>query len=1079
MRSFKILMLGASMLAGAAQAAADKPVIGPAPDWVKPVALPKLAEKPDEAPIRLLLSDQQVKLEPDAETLYSDIAVHIQTPQGLSAGNLSFPWNPETDVFSVHKLIIRRGSETIDVLASGQSFTVVRREPNLENAMLDGVLTANIQPEGLQVGDILEFAVSMRSSDPVLKGHVEQIGAGWNGLPISRAHFRAQWPSSLPVAMRQTSALPATKIVKAGGTSSIELSLDDIEPIIPPKHAPVRYAIGRVIELSNFKSWADLGALMAPLYAKAATIPADGPLRTELEKIKAALTDPVKRAEAALTLVQDRVRYVALLMGAGGYVPADATETWSRRFGDCKAKTALLLALLKDMGIAAEPVAANLGMGDGIDQRLPMIGLFNHVLVRATIDGKSYWMDGTRSGDASLARLRVPDFGWGLPLVPTGAQLVKMQPPALEQPDEELVIDIDARKGLSIPAPIKASTVLRGDSAMSTKLGLAGMTADVRDRALRDYWKSTFDFVEVKAVTASFDAATGEQRLTMEGSAAMEWKDGWYETDKTGLGFKADLSRPAGANLDAPYMVNYPSFSRTIETIMLPPGFPEAKDLPNAKVDETVGGVEYRRHAQIVDNVFRIEASARSLMPEFPAKDAPTAEKRLRDMAEDNVYLRRPRTYRLTQAELDASLATTPKTASAFVDRGNQFMDAGRFGDALKDFDEAVKLDPKYAIALADRGVARAWLQDFDLATKDLDAAAAIEPKSVVVFRGRGIVAQGRGDSKGAVEAYSQALALDANDNFSLGHRAEAYRAAGDDAAALADATATLKANPAWIDMYLLRANVYRAQGKREDALAEATALTEANAGNAWAYVVAARIQSSFGERSRAMQALDRALALQPEPFIYLNRAEIREKSDVEGRQADFDAALKINPGMVEAIVGKGRLLADKGDLPGAIALYSKALTEKPTDPSFLLSRGIAYARSGDKVKADKDFTAARDKAQGSGPLNNLCWSKAIAGVALETALTECDAALAKQPDASAIIDSKAFVLLRLGRFDEAIAAYDAALVKRPRQSSSLFGRAVAWARKGDKAKADADLAAALAVDPEVQTTFADYGVKF
>jgi transglutaminase-like putative cysteine protease len=53
----------------------------------------------------------------------------------------------------------------------------------------------------------------------------------------------------------------------------------------------------------------------------------------------------VARAEAALALVQDRVRYVALAMGAGGYVPADAAETWSRRYGDCKGKTALLLVV--------------------------------------------------------------------------------------------------------------------------------------------------------------------------------------------------------------------------------------------------------------------------------------------------------------------------------------------------------------------------------------------------------------------------------------------------------------------------------------------------------------------------------------------------------------------------------------------------------------------------------------------------------------------------------------------------------------------------------------------------------------
>ena len=40
-----------------------------------------------------------------------------------------------------------------------------------------------------------------------------------------------------------------------------------------------------------------------------------------------------------------------------------------------------------------------------------MSSLFNHVLVRARIAGREYWLDGTRIGDSSLANLTVPDFG--------------------------------------------------------------------------------------------------------------------------------------------------------------------------------------------------------------------------------------------------------------------------------------------------------------------------------------------------------------------------------------------------------------------------------------------------------------------------------------------------------------------------------------------------------------------------------------------------------------------------------------------------------------------------------------------
>ena len=85
---------------------------------------------------------------------------------------------------------------------------------------------------------------------------------------------------------------------------------------------------------------------MVPLYARAATLEENSPLRAEIERIRAENPTPAGQAAAALRLVQQQIRYVALSMGEGGYVPASADDVWRARYGDCKGKTALLLALL-------------------------------------------------------------------------------------------------------------------------------------------------------------------------------------------------------------------------------------------------------------------------------------------------------------------------------------------------------------------------------------------------------------------------------------------------------------------------------------------------------------------------------------------------------------------------------------------------------------------------------------------------------------------------------------------------------------------------------------------------------------
>lgn len=1057
--------------------AADKPLIAPAPAWVKPVPLPDAKGKPDEAAIRLLLQDQQSLLEAGRQTSYAEFAIRIQTPQGLTAGNIVLPWRPDMDVLTVHKVHILRGSEVIDVLESGQTFTVVRRESNLESATLDGVLTATMQPEGLQVGDVINVAVSVASSDPTLKEHVELVGAGWNGLPVERAHLRVQWPSSLPIRMRQPEGLPPLKLAKGGGTTSIELSIDKLEPIQPPKGAPPRFQIMRLVELSDFDSWAPIGTLMAPLYEKAAVLPPEGPLQAELARIKALSPDKKVRAEAALALVQDRIRYVLLAMGDGGLVPADAQTTWSRRFGDCKGKTALLLALLHALEIDAEPVAVNTILGDGLNERLPMVGLFNHVLVRATIDGRAYWLDGTRTGDKSLDAIPVPAFGWGLPLIEKGAALVRMMPPPLEQPSSETIIRMDATAGLTIPAPTKIEAVTRGDEAVELHTNLSNLTQDARDRALRDYWKSRYDFIDVKSTTTSFDPVSKEQRLTMEGLARMDWSGGSYETDGTSVGYEADFSRDPGPNRDAPFAVYYPYYSRTIQTILLPAGFRGGKAEEGAKVDQTVAGIEYRRHSSLSGNVFTIEKTERSIVPEFPARDAPAAQAALRELFDKTVYLRKPKDYRPTEQEIAAKLADTPEDANAFIDRGLILMKAQRYDEAIADFGRAAALDPKSAWALANRGLSYAWKGDAVSAARDLDAAHALDARNPVVFRARGLLAQQKGDLVAAASAYTTSLEIDPGNDFALGRRAEVYRALGEKERALADAAAAIKLNPRMVDAYLLRVNLLRSQGKDQEALAETAALLSANPDEVYAHVAAARVYAAYKRTAETMQAFDRAIAIKPESYIYINRSQVRPKDDFTARRADIEEALRLDPESTTALVFKAELQQELKDHRGAVVTLSKAIEISNEDLELLALRGIAHTRSGNSTLAAKDFAAARAEATEAVHFNNLCWAKATADVALESALEECNTALAKQPDAPGYLDSRALVLLRLGRIDDAIADYDRALAKSPTMSSSLFGRALARAAKKDKAGSETDRAAAVKVNPNVEAEFAGYGL--
>ena len=131
----------------------------------------------------------------------------------------------------------------------------------------------------------------------------------------------------------------------------------------------------------------------------------------------------------------------------------------------------------------------------------------------------------------------------------------------------------------------------------------------------------------------------------------------------------------------------------------------------------------------------------------------------------------------------------------------------------------------------------------------------------------------------------------------------------------------------------------------------------------------------------------------------------------------------------------------------------------------------------GRTAEAEEVLAERRRNAKTASDHNALCWRQATAGIFLETALKDCEEALKLRQDYSAALSNLGLVLLRLGRFDEALTAYDKS-VKRDVWSEALFGRALVHSAKGNKASAIADRNAALKEDPDVETQFAEYGLK-
>ena len=161
--------------------AADKVVYRPVPGWVKPAPPIDPTKVTSDSPVLLLLDNQQ-RLDGGEVWQYSDTATRIATTEMLGqAGTVSLQWQPAAGDLIIHRAEIIRGAEHIDLLKTGKGFDVLRREQQLEQRQLDGMLTATMAVEGLRVGDVLHVTSSITRKDAVLNGQVQ----GFQGIPAA------------------------------------------------------------------------------------------------------------------------------------------------------------------------------------------------------------------------------------------------------------------------------------------------------------------------------------------------------------------------------------------------------------------------------------------------------------------------------------------------------------------------------------------------------------------------------------------------------------------------------------------------------------------------------------------------------------------------------------------------------------------------------------------------------------------------------------------------------------------------------------------------------------------------------
>ncbi len=408
-----ILALLLLPLAGLAQMTPSSFSTGAPPAWVESVAPEanssrRLGEESGGQVVKLM--DTQVNAA-RAET-FLHIAKEITTEAGVQSGaNLQFSWDPSFQELTIHQITIQRGTERMDRLDPAK-FKIIQQETDLNRQVYNGSLSAVVFLEDVRVGDRIDYAFTLRGENPSLKGRYSDtfmVGLAW---PIEHRHIRVLWPKERELSFRPhgTTAAPVKRA--SGRLKEFVWDLRDVPGVVAEDQSPSWFPVYPWVQVSEFKNWSEVAAWAAALFV---TTNSETP---ELEMEVAKLRRPgtaVQSVQAAMEFVQNEIRYLGIEFGPNSYHPTDPAIVLRRRFGDCKDKAFLLCTLLRGLGYEAAPVLVATGFRHTLPEMLPAPQDFDHAIVRVRANGRTYWLDPTRSYQHGPVMWRyLPDYSYGL-----------------------------------------------------------------------------------------------------------------------------------------------------------------------------------------------------------------------------------------------------------------------------------------------------------------------------------------------------------------------------------------------------------------------------------------------------------------------------------------------------------------------------------------------------------------------------------------------------------------------------------------------------------------------------------------
>lgn len=224
------------------------------------------------------------------------------------------------------------------------------------------------------------------------------------GMSVQNSKYIIAAPKDYIVRYRVANCSLKPAVTEDGNRKTYTWQMNNLTAITPETNAPdineivpnISFAPS-IFEVEGYKGnmsdWTGFGKFIYELLKGRDVLPDD--IKTKVHQLTDQLKTDKEKVYVLYDFMQKNTRYISIQLGIGGWQPFDAKYVATRRYGDCKALSNYMVALLKEAGISARYVIIRAG-----HNAKPLLDDFsslqgNHVISCVPMAKDTIWLECT------------------------------------------------------------------------------------------------------------------------------------------------------------------------------------------------------------------------------------------------------------------------------------------------------------------------------------------------------------------------------------------------------------------------------------------------------------------------------------------------------------------------------------------------------------------------------------------------------------------------------------------------------------------------------------------------------------